>query len=118
MIINKDRYFKTFTKDGVNYQDVLSFSFLSFEDYLKDKMINIVLIQDEEVNSPDLISYNYYGVSDYWWVICFINKIKDPFTELTLGKKLLIPKIEDIENFIQKLEIEEISQNNSNIVSI
>lgn len=118
MTINKNRYFKTFIKDGISYQDILSFSFLYFEDYLKDKMINVVLVQDEEVNSPDLISYNYYGISDYWWIICFINKIKDPFVELTVGKRLFIPKIEDIENFIQKLDIEEISQNNSSTVNI
>ena len=40
------------------------------------------IIEDGE--RPDTISYDYYGDSDYWWVILMANKIVDPYYEWPL----------------------------------
>jgi len=42
---------------------------------------------------PDLISYEVYGIVDYWWVICAANNIIDPFEQLLAGKQIRIPII-------------------------
>jgi len=52
-----------------------------------------------ETERPYLISYAYYGVNDYMDVILLVNNIPDIF-ECVSGKKIYIPKIEDIKTFI------------------
>lgn len=37
------------------------------------------------------LSYQYYGDSGYWGLICRANKILNPFTEIRPGQRLLIP---------------------------
>lgn len=53
-----------------------------------------VIDQQKFVNRPDAIAYAVYGNSKYWWIISMVNKIKDPFIEFTLGKKLNIPDLD------------------------
>jgi hypothetical protein len=40
----------------------------------------------------DLLSYDLYGTSNYWWVIALINRnqIKDPIRDLKAGMTLLV----------------------------
>ena len=51
---------------------------------------------------PDLISYKAYNTVKYWWLICFVNKVQDPFSDLTVGKLMTIPNILDIYEFYKK----------------
>ncbi len=39
----------------------------------------------------DLISHNFYGVPDLWWVIARCNGILDPLIGPALGQELRIP---------------------------
>ena len=48
---------------------------------------------------PDKISYKVYGVVDFWWVICLVNNITSPLTELAEGVVLIIPNKLDIYKF-------------------
>ena len=41
-------------------------------------------------DSLRLISYNAYGVSDYWWIIAKLNHIDDVLEELVEGRRLLL----------------------------
>lgn len=47
-------------------------------------------------NRLDLISYQYYGTTKYWWVIAIASDISNPLTEVTNGKILRIPPISTI----------------------
>jgi hypothetical protein len=42
---------------------------------------------------PDLIATEYYGSPANWWLLLFVNNIKDPFEELPELKRLIFPKI-------------------------
>tara|TARA_R110001583_G_scaffold96437_3_gene240737 strand:+ start:6174 stop:6530 length:357 start_codon:yes stop_codon:yes gene_type:complete len=40
---------------------------------------------------PDLISSVYYGTVTFWWMIMLFNNITDPFEDLNIGDRILIP---------------------------
>lgn len=46
---------------------------------------------------PDLISYEYYGTANFWWVILVANNILDPF-DMEIGLVLRIPLKSDVLN--------------------
>jgi len=50
-------------------------------------------INQKYVRRPDLLAYDLYGESDFWWVFALFNKntIVNPINDFTLGKKILIP---------------------------
>ena len=58
------------------------------------------IVQPGEEGALDLISFNYYGTHDYWWAIAVANDILYPLEEVIPGKKLKIPYVEDIEDWI------------------
>lgn len=50
------------------------------------------------------ISFKFYNTIKLWWLICKINNIKNPFTELTEGKRIKILEqsiVNDILNSIK-----------------
>jgi nucleoid-associated protein YgaU len=70
------------------------------------KVIVFALMQDVVVADPsdflytvpaggvyrlDLISHNFYGVPDLWWVIASVNNIIDPLISVPLGTVIRIP---------------------------
>lgn len=79
-------------------------------DFLNSPLSLFRLDHDEEyymtnindVARPDLISYENYGTVDYWWVICLVNGIENPLTDITVGMRLIIPSILDIDGFQRK----------------
>lgn len=42
---------------------------------------------------PDLISNLFYDTVTFDWLIVMFNNIKDPFQELNVGDRILIPKL-------------------------
>jgi hypothetical protein len=42
---------------------------------------------------PDLLAYELYGESKFWWIFTMYNRntILDPINDFTIGKKILIP---------------------------
>lgn len=89
--------------DGWHY-DFGSFEFNYFVDWISSRSCDMYIINDMTANTPDLISFIKYGTEELYWVICLANKISNPFEELPIGKKLSIPKLHDIDNFINYLE--------------
>ena len=61
-------------------------------------------VTQEVLKRPDLISQNFYGDANYWWVIYEFNGIKDPLFELKMGQILRIPDISRVLEAISKLE--------------
>jgi hypothetical protein len=49
---------------------------------------------------PDLMSYDLYGTTDYWWVLMErnIDIIRDPIFDFTKGKKIWVPSVNRIKN--------------------
>lgn len=54
---------------------------------------------------PDIISYKVYGVVEFWWVICLVNSISSPLTDLVEGLVLTIPNKLDIYSFQRKYRL-------------
>lgn len=86
------------------HRDLGSFEFNYFVDWITNKTCDIYIVNDMTANTPDLISYIKYGSEELYWIICLANKISNPFEELPIGKKLFIPKLADIDEFINYLE--------------
>ncbi len=42
---------------------------------------------------PDRISEVFYGTPGYWWLLCWVNNINDPFEGFRAGQRILIPKL-------------------------
>lgn len=70
----------------------------SFEDFYK-KLDNrniaykVGYIPAGFEHRPDLISNLFYGKPTFDWLICYYNNISDPFNELNVGDRILIPYI-------------------------
>lgn len=51
-----------------------------------------ITVDNINANRLDIIAYNNYGYSTYWWVIALANNIIDPFN-IPLGTVLRIPPL-------------------------
>lgn len=58
-----------------------------------------------DVMRPDLISYKNYGTIRYWWIVCLVNNIHNPFSDITVGAIIKIPNILDIYDFYKLYRI-------------
>ena len=56
------------------------------------KGVEYIIVQDYQENRLDIISYEMYGDSTYWWLIAMANKMIDPFIVIK-GSALKIPPI-------------------------
>jgi len=68
----------------------------SFESYVLDMNsfeYEVGYIPAGYEHRPDLISYLFYDTVTYDWLITMFNNISDPFQELNVGDRILIPKI-------------------------
>ena len=36
-------------------------------------------VRIDETATPEKVAEQYYGTQDYWWIVCAINKVIDPF---------------------------------------
>ena len=61
-----------------------------------NKDVPYVVHTVDKGESLDSISLYYYNNPTYYWVICDFNNIQDPFNDLTVGDKLLIPSFSSI----------------------
>lgn len=63
-------------------------------------------VNASDVMRPWLISYKCYGVTEFWWILMFINNIDNPFTDIVEGMVLTIPNRIDIYDFAKKYRVE------------
>ena len=64
------------------------------------------LYNEYEVKEGDqwtLISYQFYGTVDLWWLICKFNDVKNPFEKPAAGTKLKMPTSEFAQAIVQQL---------------
>lgn len=64
-----------------------------------------------ELNQPSLLSENIYGegYTQYWWILMYVNGLRS-MSELTVGKVINYPSINDLETLYFSLSPE--AQNN------
>jgi hypothetical protein len=67
-----------------------------FENFVKSlqiKSYKVGYIPAGYEHRADLISDLFYNTPTYDWLICYANNISDPFNQLNLGDRILIPNI-------------------------
>ena len=67
--------------------------FLGFVTNLRSRSFQIGYIPAGYEHRADLISDLFYDTPTYDWLICYFNNISDPFNELNLGDRILIPSL-------------------------
>jgi hypothetical protein len=92
---SKDRFdLGKFMEYTDNY-DPLTSNFL--KDLSTVRSRNIYQVQGEE-GRPDLISFNQYGDTQYWWVFALFNN-KIAWDKFAIGEVLKMPSLDAIEDF-------------------
>jgi hypothetical protein len=89
------------TYDGINEYDLLLSNWDLFE---LNYPIEFDTIKPLDMQRPDYLSYRLYGLSEYWWVICKLNKIDDLWNDLYIGMDIIIPSEQDILEFYDRVK--------------
>jgi nucleoid-associated protein YgaU len=53
----------------------------------------------------DLIAYQYYGIEEYWFAIAYVNKIRNPITDMFIGQQLIIPALQAVTDALGLAEV-------------
>ena len=62
-------------------------------------------VDEHDIARPDIISFENYGTVRYWWIVCLVNNITNPFTGFAIGDILTIPHTSDIYVFYKRFKI-------------
>jgi len=100
--MNRTKFYSKTVVDSVDELDLLHNNLSEF-DMNHEKAYYRVTVAD--IVRPDMISYNCYGTVRYWWIICYVNDVFNPFEELVVGMMLEIPNILDIYDFYKKWRV-------------
>lgn len=73
--------------------------FLSFRKLENSEDDDLIVIEDRYTERPDMLSFDLYGTTRYWWVFMIRNMdiIKDPIFDLQPGIEIYVPKRERLE---------------------
>lgn len=83
--------FMDYTDDGI-FDPLNSYMLLQIPNL---SCIGQYIIRKEE-KRPDLLSYNLYGDTQYWWVLMWYNHIMKP-QDLTVGLTIKYPSLNSLE---------------------
>ena len=80
------KYFETFPKrlydinnDGNQKIVTDIFRRLKVRDNIKDNLALFATYDLQNGDTPESISYNHFGTTDYFWIICLMNDITDRY---------------------------------------
>lgn len=93
---NRCEFMDSYTIDGVLEYDILQMHWDLFElnrEYRYDS------IRYGDVRRPDIMCARIYGNSKYWWILCKVNKIDDIWTDMYIGKEIVVPNVQDLEDY-------------------
>jgi len=90
-----------FNEITVNSQQEYDYLDNSLSRFVMNYPVSYYRIQGQDIMRPDLISYKVYNTVDYWWIICYVNKIQNPLVDMTAGTLIKIPNTLDIYNFFK-----------------
>ena len=98
---SRTKYIRKNIVNGINESDL---PFNGFKDFEFKRPTRSYIVQDVDIQRPDIISFKFYGKMNYWWIIMKINKIEDVWNDLKAGMSLNMPNVNDIEDFNVKVK--------------
>jgi hypothetical protein len=96
--MDRTKFFKKVVVNGIPEVDFLWNNLSKFE---KNHTSGYYRVQGDDVGQPDLISKRVYNTERYWWIICLVNQVQNPFTDIIEGDIFEIPNVKDIYDFYQ-----------------
>ena len=54
------------------------------------------LVREKDRGRLDALAYKYYGDPSLWWVIAWVNNIKNQLSDLSNGDVILIPAYNEV----------------------
>lgn len=99
--MNRCNFYNTIVNDGVQELDFLDGN---LSEFIMQYAPSYYQVAQNDLLSPDLISYKCYGSSEFWWVIMLVNNLDNPFTSLVEGLILEIPNKLDIYEWQRKYQ--------------
>lgn len=87
---------KTIKKTGKRYHVTNRERFVNYSNLDKSHIVT-----NKTVNRLDVVSNDFYGTPIYWWLIAEANLIFDPLSEMYVGQKLIIPYIDNLNNYLK-----------------
>lgn len=97
--MDRTLYYNQVIVDGIAELDPMDSSLGNFE---LNYPVGYYMVCGEDLGKPDLISMKMYNQEGYWWLICLVNGILNPFSDLEIGQILTIPNMMDIYDFYRK----------------
>jgi hypothetical protein len=97
----RTNFIKPAIVNGVNEYDLLLTNWDLFE---LNYPITFNTIQPVDVQRPDYLSYRIYGDSQYWWLLCKVNKIDDLWNDLFVGMDIIVPNEQDLIEFYSRVK--------------
>lgn len=97
---NRTNFLQKVVVDSVNEYDMVS---NSINAYQFNRQKRYYRVKEEDIQRPDLIAMKMYSDVDalkYWWIVCYVNNIMDPWNDIAINDVLLIPDKKDIEDFL------------------
>ncbi len=72
------------------------------KDLIRNKKPQYVTVAPKFEHRPDLLSYELYGNSSYWWVIALLNRnqLQDPIRDLKAGMVLTVLSPSDAKGIV------------------
>lgn len=84
------RYY--FTQQIIDSNNNILYNLFQGVDYTNYSGFIYHIVEPGEKDRLDIVAYEYYQDSSYWWLIAMVNNIIDPFI-LVPGTQLKIPSI-------------------------
>jgi len=95
MLFDRTDLYSTVTVNGNQELDMISGNFSAYVPVIQDSL----LVPQSMEGRLDLISFQYYGTPNYWWLIALVNNILDIEAEVVVGAQLNIPSLPSLYNF-------------------
>jgi hypothetical protein len=103
--MDRTNFYKTVTVvDGQTGELIPQYDFLhnSLSNFVMNYNPQYYTVNEADIYRPDMISFKVYNTVVYWWLICYVNEIHDPYSDIYVGQLLIIPNILDIYDFFKK----------------
>lgn len=100
---DRARFYTKHLLNGVPRFDFNSTAWVKYRKDIKKLSTEVYVVTKANENRIWKISDQFYGSFDYWWLLCLVNDILDPTSEIPAGKHMVIPRLSDLEVFYQKI---------------
>lgn len=97
---NRSKFLSPVVIDNVNEFDLVSNTINQFK-FNREK--RYYRVQEEDIQRPDLIAIKAYRDVEamrFWWIVCYLNNIMDPWNDININDLLIIPDKRDVEDFL------------------